>query len=1215
MKALLLALALGAAMAGAASAQVPPPDRPLYEEGVVAVKLRDVPSAHRLPPGGAVTGIASLDGALAEVGARSLEPAFQLHPRAYRGGGPPEVARIYYVRYAGGEGAEAVARRLGRDPAVEYAERVPLHYSHGTPTDELFGLLHHLPQIQAVEAWAIHRGQDGGQDVVVAITDSGVEWYHPDLAANIWHNLGEDANANGRTLIPSGASWAFDPGDLNGLDDDGNGYIDDLIGWNFSERRSNDPNTGDEHGTHVAGIAGAATDNGTGVASISHNVKLMPVSAWDPRTQTLPNAYQLMIYAAENGAHIINASWGSLAYSRAGEEAVAYARGLGSIVVASAGNNNTAEPNYPASYPGVVSVGSVAVTDARATYSSHGPSVWVSAPGGQGSLLADGGILSTGSNGTYVRYQGTSMAAPLVTGLLALVKSYRPTWSNEQVVKQVLGSSDDIDPLNPAFAGMLGSGRINAYRALTETSLTLPQGLRLHLPVAEFRDEVVDGFYTVGEAIHLDVRLGNYAAFVNAGEVTLRLESGDPTVVVLTGPYSAPLPSDGHLEASFELRILPGATTGTVPLRLHVTADTPIASGDAFNLELPVAAGGVLVWDGRAEEGYYSGRFIYEFLRQQGVPAVYRRNVFDPLVAPVFPETLAPFDAVFLSFGAGIHMMTTMQTAWRNRVETYVRGGGRVYIEGSTALGDGGFNSSPTLMAALGIAAIQPGPFEKDAPVQLVGQAGSILEGFTLPGYGQQPIRVVNRYTASESGREALEEPDFGMVAIQGETTSGGRSFVSSYALVNMEDGPYPSQRRNLLMRVLDFFGVEAPAGYAHLDFSADARTGHAPLTVQFADRSSTSLAGGQREWDFDGDGTPDATGPAPTWTYTEPGVYPVRLRISEGAESLEHHRDAYVRVFDGASSLSFGAPAGSLKIPTYGVFRLNLSPFTVEAWIRPTGWGVAPLGLGRIIDKHHLAVYVETGGHLVLRLNHPGLRTSYFSTDVGAVTLDAWQHVAVTYDDAGHAQFFVNGLAQPVNTFRVVGTAAENNTWFDLHVGNDAAGSLPFQGEIDELRVWNRVRTAEELLADLHVPVLGTETGLIGYWPFDEGRGGTAQDVTPFGVHGEVAGAEWRAGYRMGSVGVDEASALPAAPLLLPNHPNPFRSATTIGFRLGRDERVTLEVFNPLGQRVAVLADQRQPAGEYTLSFDGSALASGVYIYRLQTDSGVAVRRMVLLR
>jgi serine protease len=1186
--------------------------RPLYEEGVVAVKLHESPSLARIVPGASGSGIPSLDDVLVAIGTTSLERAFKLRPGLSRRAQAIDLERIYYVYFDSDEDVTQVARRLSRDQAIEYAEPVPMNYSHGLPTDALYEFLQHLPQIKAAEAWAVHRGQDGGQDVIIAITDAGVEWYHPDLAANIWNNPGEDANGNGRTIIERDGTWIFEPGDLNGVDDDGNGYVDDLIGWNFSSRGSNDPNTGDDHGTHVAGIAGAMTDNGIGVASISHNVKLMPVSTFDSSCNCLPNAYQMLIYAAENGAHIINASWGGTSYSRANEEVIRYVRSLGSIVVSSAGNMNSAVMHYPDGYPGMVSVASVAVTDQKATYSSFGARVTVSAPGGQNAMFADGGILSTGNNGTYVRYQGTSMASPMVAGLLALVKSYRPEWTNEQVIKQVIGTADDLSAVNPAYPGMLGAGRINALRALTETELNLPRGLRLHLTESELYDESYDGLFAVGETGRLSVRLGNHALFVNAAELVLRLEADHDWIELLSPPVSTPLAYDGEVRATFHFRILPGATSGTFPIRLRASADVPVESGEVFEYEVTVAAGGVLVWDGSSDPRSYSGRFIYDFLTEQGVPAIYVGSD-EVHWSSTYPSSLEPFDAVFMSFGSGEYNLRWMSGNEQSVLASYLQDGGKVYLEGSGILESSW--SGPDLLSALGIAALEPGPSGKAAPEVLVGLEGSVLEGLVFPGYSQQPVHYPKRYTAGEGGIPALDEPAYGTVAVQGSGPSGRRSFVSSYALVNMADGSLPSHRHYFLMQLLDFFGIEGEAPFAHVGFSADVLTGHAPLTVQFTDRSTVRDTTPLREWDLTGDGHIDAVGEAVTWTYLEPATYPVRLRVTAEGRTRELERTGYVRVFGGNSALTFGAPAGKVVIPASWVSRLNLNAFTVEAWIRPDGWGLGPSGFGRIIDKQHVLLFVEMGGHLVLYIEHPDRSTSRLSTDAGTLTLGEWQHVAASYDGEGRVELLINGVPHPLNQAAAIPAAIRDNWSSNLYVGNNEANTRAFQGEVDEVRLWSGVRNTSQIQATMRAPLTGEEPGLIGYWPFDEGAGAVALDATPFRLHGTAADTEWRAGFMSNPVSVEEISPKPVVFALSQNYPNPFRSSTLITYHLTSDERVMLEVFNALGQRVALIVDERQSAGAHHITFEGQGLASGIYVYRLRTDAAVLARKMAVVR
>ncbi len=264
--------------------------------------------------------------------------------------------------------------------------------------------------------------------------------------------MGEDADGDGHTMEYDGSEWIRDPDDLNGIDDDNNGFVDDVIGWDFHEQASigngsnPDPiwNQGPyTHGTHCSGIAAGRTNNGIGISSVSWNIKYMPVQT-DNGANTVLYGFDGIIYAAENGADIISNSWGGFYYSQAHEEVINYAQQLGSIVVGGAGNGNINEIFYPASYPGVISVASVNEDDTKAEYSSFGPAVDISAPGGGGEV----GILSTVPNNEYDLSAGTSMACPLVAGCLGLLKSYHPDWTNDQLIIQVLGTADNINSIN-----------------------------------------------------------------------------------------------------------------------------------------------------------------------------------------------------------------------------------------------------------------------------------------------------------------------------------------------------------------------------------------------------------------------------------------------------------------------------------------------------------------------------------------------------------------------------------------------------------------------------------------------------------------------------------------------------------------------------------------------------------------------------------------------
>jgi subtilisin family serine protease len=266
------------------------------------------------------------------------------------------------------------------------------------------------------DAWAV---TEGSTSVTVAVIDSGTDYFHPDLASNIAVN---SAEKNG----------------VAGVDDDGNGYVDDVYGWDFYNDR---PNGYDDngHGTHVSGTI-AAAHNGIGVRGVAPRVKILPVKflGADGSGDTA-DAIRAIDYAVARGAKILSNSWGGGAYSKLLDDAVQRAINHGVVFVAAAGNssmNNDSSPNYPAGYAGVVSVGSSDEYDQRSSFSNYGAtSVYVFAPGST--------ILSTYPNGQYRVMSGTSMATPQVSGALALAFSAKPGLTRSQALSDLCASSID----------------------------------------------------------------------------------------------------------------------------------------------------------------------------------------------------------------------------------------------------------------------------------------------------------------------------------------------------------------------------------------------------------------------------------------------------------------------------------------------------------------------------------------------------------------------------------------------------------------------------------------------------------------------------------------------------------------------------------------------------------------------------------------------------
>ncbi|MDE0089690.1 MAG: S8 family serine peptidase [Candidatus Poribacteria bacterium] len=383
----------------------------------------------------------------------SLKPIFPFST------GPPQrnskLQRTYLLRFAPAANLpvlKAAFEKSNLIEAVTYNYLRPTLADEIVPDDPKYSEQWSLPLINLPQAWAIEKGN---RDVVIAIIDSGIDYTHDDLANKIWVNPGEIAD--------------------NGLDDDGNGYIDDVHGWDFTDAPNlqaegdfiegdNEPIDESGHGTHVAGIAGAMPNNGIGIAGVAWNCPLMAVRAGlslggGSRMQDDDSAAAI-VYAADNGASIINMSWGSSQHSFVIQDAIDYAYARGAVLIGAAGNSQEAESIFPAGYRKVISVASTTQHKQRYYKSNFGASVDIGAPGNA--------ILSTQINNDYRILTGTSMAAPHVAGVAALMRSKRSNLTHEEVRQILINTTDvvlekDSDEPDPKLAG---AGTLNAERAL-----------------------------------------------------------------------------------------------------------------------------------------------------------------------------------------------------------------------------------------------------------------------------------------------------------------------------------------------------------------------------------------------------------------------------------------------------------------------------------------------------------------------------------------------------------------------------------------------------------------------------------------------------------------------------------------------------------------------------------------------------------------------------
>lgn len=324
--------------------------------------------------------------------------------------------RVYFNDYSE---INAFLDYLKNQSGVEYAEPVPLHRTTLTPDD--LGNNNtgssgqwSLYRINAQEAWDISLGNSL---VKVAVVDDAVQTTHPDL--------------NGVCL----------PG-RDVTDNDNN---------------PNPPNNNFDHGTHVAGIVGAETNNGIGFASIGFGISIIPIKATD-EVEFITDGYEGIVWAVDNEADVINLSWGGSGGSQTGQNIINNGYNQGVVIVAAAGNDNVSTTFYPAGFNNVISVASTSTSDAKSSFSNYGSWIDISSPGSS--------IRSTIPTNNYGSKSGTSMASPLVAGLCGLMLSANPNLTPDEVLECLQLSADNIDGQNSNYIGQLGAGRINAEGAL-----------------------------------------------------------------------------------------------------------------------------------------------------------------------------------------------------------------------------------------------------------------------------------------------------------------------------------------------------------------------------------------------------------------------------------------------------------------------------------------------------------------------------------------------------------------------------------------------------------------------------------------------------------------------------------------------------------------------------------------------------------------------------
>lgn len=490
--------------------------KPRCVAGVVVVKMKETTSKSGLP----LEQIASQYGT-----PLSINQMFNNTAKSSNDG----LNRIYKIQFNTNYDAEKAALLIAENEQVEYATPYWLPELFASTNDPGTQSQYYLNTMKVFEAWDITQGDT---NMVIGIVDTGIDFYHTDLVGNIKYNYN-------------------DP--LNGIDDDLDGFVDNYRGWDTGSNDNNPQNSREGHGTYVSGLASATANNGIGIAGVGYKCKFLPIKACNENGD-LSGCWEGIVYAADHGCKVINCSWGSTVKNPLCDDVVNYARNCGCLIVAACGNSRICEAYYPAACQGVISVAAVNAADIKWSGSTYHHTVDVSAPGD--------GVYTTKINNSYQLTYGTSFAAPCVAGAAALAWTTHPHYTADQVAELLRVTADRIDtlPANSEYVNMLGSGRINVFKAVSGTTL----------PSVRIVDSEISGTdkFKPNTELNISLTICNYLN--KARHLTLTLNNSNGYSVVGNNKLQIP-----------QLNELDSATN----IQFKILIDSTVTANQNINLE------------------------------------------------------------------------------------------------------------------------------------------------------------------------------------------------------------------------------------------------------------------------------------------------------------------------------------------------------------------------------------------------------------------------------------------------------------------------------------------------------------------------------------------------------------------------------------------------------------------------------------------------------
>lgn len=1136
--------------------------------GVLLIKFKENPVVAK---GASRTSISSVDVLLDQYNAYSIEPAFPFL-RYSNKKMADELRRIYYVKISKPEQLGSACDAFAEDENIEFAEPQIRFKLTATPNDPQVNQQQvQLDLLNLPAAWDIVKADTS--DVVIAIVDGGTEWDHDDLEANIWINEDE---------IPD-----------NNIDDDNNGFIDDIRGWNFANE-SNDPRglagqtVNRTHGTRTAGIAGAVTNNALGIAGTSWNAKLMAINAAaeeDTVDQSIAFGYAGIVYAADNGADIVNVSWGGdfeddFPFTALLQDVIDFAHANGTLVVVAAGNsgdNNDNTLRLPSNLQHVLSVGSISNTSTKSSFSNYGTKVHVYAPGES--------VLSTHADNRYGFQQGTSFSTPYAAGVAALVKALHPDWTPDQVREQVRVTSTSIDNLNPGYGGLLGKGKIDALRAVTET--TLPS---LRFAGVSFEGAGDNGTIDPGETIDLNVKVTNFLAPVSNVSVSMASRVANISMI------------------SNQATIASISTNDTVTVTFQLQAQSAIAEDQLLSFYLNFIASN------------YADRDIFEF---------------NPRPPQILSHNTGPLQATITSKGT-IGFLTN--AADSNGIGVVLNNFNYLF-EGGLMIGTG-LTSVSNSVRGVNIDQdddfrLASGSFLKiDTPGTLADQQGTVTIVDSLSSsplglkikqetisYNTPPFNqfIIFKYTVFNIGPRSLPTVNIGLF-FDWDLNSDAMDFARFDE--NRSLGTVQNRATNpdklIATKVLSELGVTS---YHVVDNRNE-------IDLPVSDPTQNGFTNAEK-WIFMNDGiqvttrsstdvsTVSACGPYEIF----PGdsvVVAFAIVAAETQAELYNSADAAQYVWENNYSTSVvnkkpNISTAILQNPAaskYADFVLitDRSLETVPSVDLTVGGNTSSLSMRRVIG-----------------LNNMYKGAIEFSSE-GAYTVTTRATAVLTGADSTESRTYQVALAKPgtrtkvaVNGGEAVLSLSKNSVNAETYIFGSAAHNSERE-TIYTFSPGTRIEEPAELELHFDASRYAEPGKLFIYRQF-----GDSWQVLASRVDTESstirADADKLGSFKLVYDGLYAGdNTLPVTFALRQNYPNPFNPSTAIEYDLPEAGKVTLIVYNQLGQVVKTLVQTEQSAGRYRVSWngrseDGREVSSGIYFYQLKTETFSQTNKMILLQ